>query len=140
MTDPSIPMRVKRGFHRVGIALAVVLGLCTLAIGTMESIDQANFRARKFMVLRCEEEQDKEKESSPGNPWAGLIPPCSNWEDFSADEIAKWQIGFSYTATLAMYFAETVLIASLVGLAAYFSVAGLVAALSWIVRGFMVGG
>jgi hypothetical protein len=140
MTDPSIPMRIKRGFHRVGLALAIVLAVCIVAVGAVMSVDAANLQQRRSIC-------GDEKHNSP-NPYskikaqlederAGAIP-C---DFFSDDEIAESRNkGFSYSATLAMYLAETMLIASLVGLAAYFSVAGLVAGISWIVRGFVVGG
>ncbi|MFZ0422825.1 MAG: hypothetical protein WAL80_08100 [Xanthobacteraceae bacterium] len=141
MTELANSARVKRGFHRVGLALSILLGALTLVGGAMFSWDSANSQREQFLARRCiVNEMNK---SSPGNKWTGEVVEIECHSTFpgwdSAKELEKLKqsvnSGFSYIATLASYLAVTALIASLVGLVAYFSVA----AFSWIVRGFMRG-
>ncbi|MEX0841911.1 MAG: hypothetical protein WD039_06455, partial [Xanthobacteraceae bacterium] len=67
MTDISNSMRMNRGFHRIGIVLAIVLATCTLAIGAFVSSEDANSKQRRFSALQCADEKLKAKfvETSP---------------------------------------------------------------------------
>lgn len=139
MTELPNSERVGRGFHRIGLALAIVLGASTLAIGTLASIEAANSQKERFQTLRCADELTK-GEKSPGQ---------SKWDDFllqarchyflwsgTAEELVRSEnSGFSFGATLSSYLGLTALVTGFVGLVAYYSVA----AFSWIVRGFMRG-
>jgi hypothetical protein len=53
MGDLSPSMRTKRGFHRIGVGLAAVLGVCTFAIGAFISTHEVNSQQSRSLALRC---------------------------------------------------------------------------------------
>jgi len=78
----------------------------------------------------------RERESWPGVPLVhiGKMGCGDSFLTATVDEIlASQNSGFSYIIGIASYLGLTALVTGLVGLAAYFSIAGF----SWIVRGFM---
>jgi hypothetical protein len=139
MTELPNSERVERGFHRIGVALAIVLGVSTLAIGTTVSIERANLQQERLLSLWCANELTKMEKSPGQSKWDDLLlqAECHYflWSGTAEELAASRNSGFSYSATLASYLGITVLLTGFVGLVAYFSIA----ALSWIVRGFMHG-
>ena len=53
MTELANFARVKRGFHRVGLALSIVLGAFALAGGAIFSWDSAGSQREHFLAMRC---------------------------------------------------------------------------------------
>jgi hypothetical protein len=136
MTELPNSERVGRGFHRIGVALAIALGVSTLAIGTMVSIEAANSQQERFLSLRCAEELTKDEETPEQRKLDDILLRWQCHYFGPAEELAASRnSGFSYSATLSSYLGLTALVTGFVGLVAYYSVA----AFSWIVRGFMRG-
>jgi hypothetical protein len=69
MVDQSASLLVKRGLHRVGVALATLLGVSTFALGVIIAIDSVNSQYDYFLALRCADKnlsaKSSESEASP---------------------------------------------------------------------------
>ena len=144
MNELANSTRVKRGFHRVGLALSIVLGALALVAGAIFSWDSSGSQREQFLARQCVVNAMNKYKPNPDNIYAedvlnlDLRRDCHSSEpsDKGLEEMKQLvNSGFSYTATLASYLGVTALITALVGLLAYYSVA----AFSWIVRGFMRG-
>src|SRR5262249_1526481 len=129
MSELSPSMRVKRGFHRIGVALALVLGACTLAIGVIMSVTSADSQQRLFLALRCADQKLAQEDIVAfGKSYYGRIPigkmGGGSFSTASPQEIlASRDNSFSYSTSLVSSLGITVLITGLVGLITYFSVA-----------------
>ena len=134
MTDQSTSPQMRRGLHRVGIALTVGIGLCAMAVGVTMSVRIVSDQQTRFLALQCLADNDLHAGSDSTSEQSVAKGVCGlSLSGLSAEEIAATQKGgFNYTATLASYLGVATLVAGLMGLITYFSVV----AAGWVARKF----
>jgi hypothetical protein len=169
MTDLSASMRVKRGLHRFGIVLAIVLGTCTLAIEVPISLERVNYQSARFVALRCADEKLEAKaaatRASPprisdaaeyelielgslfidpeGNvrQKVGSMVPIEELECGSSIPASREEIEASRTSNFGYKreLVSAIAMAALMTLLVGLAAYFSIAAFSWIIRGFMRG-
>lgn len=166
MVERPNSIRVKRGFHRIGIALALFLGACAAALGVILSVQDRNEQEKYFQALRCaaaklnddEVKQlqrlvplvpsDPSKRRLPKEAWPVEMPigllGCGEFEtermQAYVEEIdAARRSDFSDIRDRWGYhtLARSLGVTALVTGCVAFATYFLVAIFSWIVRGFM---
>jgi hypothetical protein len=70
MVDLSLSMRVRRGFHRMGIFVATMIGLGASAIGIYWALDDIHLQQARYLALRCADKNlEKQPQIIPSGPW-----------------------------------------------------------------------
>jgi hypothetical protein len=135
MSDLSLSARVKRGFQRVGIVLALALAVPTFGLGIMFSAEEANrygplppgVSAGRLTPEQIDRLRLQGKLTPEQIDRLQKLPP---------DPPGYWEYKFSeahYRDVLMVGIGKSALAATAVGMVAYL----FITAISWIVRGFM---